>query len=878
MPLPSPRLDDRTFEQLMEEARRHVRRLSPSWTDLSPGEPGTTILEVFAYLTETLLYRVNRVPEKAYVEYLRLIGVTLDPPAAATVSLRFSRERPSSRSVTIPRGTRVTVDGSAEGAPTFSTLRAATIAEDETEVHVRAVAAELVEAELAGTGTGEAGQTVVARRPPIIRPTGDDLDLVVAVEADDATLGEMERAIEYDGRAFRVWREVEHFVEREDENPYVYVCDRASGSVTFAPRVRIRETTGELQPLPEALAASVEAGREIRLWYRVGGGPEGNVAANMLTTLKDSIPGVAVTNPEPASGGRAGETIENALLRGPQELHSLRRTVTARDYELVATRSSGAVSRARAFTRAEVWAHAAPGTVEVVLVPELADPEKATLEALRSRQAAEALERIRRELDHRRPLGTGCVVSWARYKPVSVAARIVVYREEDPDAVRGRVLQRLHKLVNPLPTDVGGGWRFGEALRASHLYEMMLAEPGVSYVDGVRMTVAESPGSDVTSLSLDRHQMSWAGGVSEPKRTWYAGSGNGVFRSLDDGAGWESVITFGDEPVTWVGSHPEVPGLLAVLTSVPDASSAGEASTAIHLSCDSGESWQRHGRLGFKVADAEWISRDGVAVLLLASAVGLYEVPADNPNPIQVQVDPDHADLGFFSITAARTAGGGLTVALGSEAKRGVYLSHRGGASGSFQHSGLEGRWVRSLAVQYAGPITYVWAGIGVDGPEDQGEGCARFRLGLAGQEAEAAGAEEWTLYEEGWRGGSCYSLAVVGSQILAGTHRAGLLTLEASETAPSWKAPDLDCDLPLRDVGRFHVIETVAASSGVILVGGARGVFKSVDGGTTYTETSGRVFDQTVTIPRTWLLCSGEHDLRVVSEDEAEARTEGDE
>ena len=102
--------------------------------------------------------------------------------------------------------------------------------------------------------------------------------------------------------------------------------------------------------MARALAAIPGAGREIRLWYRRGGGPEGNVEANTLTQLKDAITGVQVTNPSPAVGGRATETLENALVRGPQQLYSLQRAVTARDFELVALYNSRAVARAKALT------------------------------------------------------------------------------------------------------------------------------------------------------------------------------------------------------------------------------------------------------------------------------------------------------------------------------------------------------------------------------------------------------------------------------------------------------------------------------------------------------------------------------------------------
>src|SRR5690606_6794831 len=135
---------------------------------------------------------------------------------------------------------------------------------------------------------------------------------------------------------YRIWREVEDFVDFGPDR-HVYVVDRMSGVITFAPalhrRIREEESTESTLELEARVLAHVPAaGREIRVWYRRGGGPEGNVAANLLTVMKDPVAGIEVTNPEPAKGGLPGETFENALLRGPQELHSLHRAVTARDF------------------------------------------------------------------------------------------------------------------------------------------------------------------------------------------------------------------------------------------------------------------------------------------------------------------------------------------------------------------------------------------------------------------------------------------------------------------------------------------------------------------------------------------------------------------
>jgi len=89
----------------------------------------------------------------------------------------------------------------------------------------------------------------------------------------------------------------------------------------------LKNEAGEMDQRPQALAELREL-TGIRLWYFHGGGAGGNVAANTLTTLKDQIPGVSVTNPLPATGGRDEESLQNALIRGPHELHSLQRAVT----------------------------------------------------------------------------------------------------------------------------------------------------------------------------------------------------------------------------------------------------------------------------------------------------------------------------------------------------------------------------------------------------------------------------------------------------------------------------------------------------------------------------------------------------------------------
>jgi hypothetical protein len=867
MSLRSPNLDDRRFEDLVEEGRRHIALSCREWTDLSPGDPGIVILEVFAYLTDILLYRLNRLPEKAYIEFLRLIGVRLHPPAAAGVHLRFRLARSQNHPVDIPKGTRITTgrsDSEAE-SPVFVTTEKATIEAGDTEKEIFALHCDLIEAELAGVGTSLPGLFVKVNRPPIIAPSGDQLDLVVGVEAAAEELaGISEAAVEYGGKAYRIWREVDNF-NNLGEDRFVYVADRLTGMIYFAPSVRMGSPEGPLQSTPQALAEIPPAEREIRVWYRRGGGPNGNVTANLLTTLKDPLPGVEVTNLKPATGGREAESVDDALQRGPQELHSLHRAVTARDFELIAKQSSGGVDRVHAFTKAMLWSHATPGTVEVLLVPHIPESQRVNewvkAEVLKDHETEAARRQIQEALDERKPLGTTCLVNWVRYKPVRVRARVRVYREEAPAAVRKRVLQRLYRTITPLSSPPGSqGWTFGKPLTSWDIYKIIDEEPGVSSVSQVRMVVDEVPDQNVKALCADSFQ----------PHTCYAGAGDSIFRSTNDGVGWESIGRFPGEIIVSVKSFPREastqrrPGLLAVATQLSEP----ERGSALHISHDCGETWEIGLRTTFFVNELAWVEREYVPVLLLATEKGLYELAIhEGAQPFQVLVEPQRTSLGFYSVAVSTDVWGGTCVAVAARGDEGVFISDEGGKPETFRFIGLKKEMVRRLVFHHYAPHRYLWACTAAIG-DDAGKGCFRWKI---------TGAEEnpegWIPYRKGWNAGSCRDLTFQGTIAMAASLRGGVLRLDITAPEPVWTQPDINCKLPLRAVERlFQPIDAVSTDplANYMLAGGIAGIYCSRDLAKNYEHVSSREFPERVTLPSTWLFCSAEHEIKVESEDEA--------
>ncbi len=117
MTLPAPRLDDRSFQDLVDDAKRFIQKRCPEWTDHNVSDPGVTLIEAFAWMTDLTLYRLNRVPDRLYLKFLELLGVTLFPPKAASVEVDFMLSTVNPDTVTIERNTLVSTARTASEPP-----------------------------------------------------------------------------------------------------------------------------------------------------------------------------------------------------------------------------------------------------------------------------------------------------------------------------------------------------------------------------------------------------------------------------------------------------------------------------------------------------------------------------------------------------------------------------------------------------------------------------------------------------------------------------------------------------------------------------------------------------------------------------------------
>jgi hypothetical protein len=89
MPLQPPDLDSRTYDDILRDLQFRIPRYTKEWTNYNDSDPGTTLLQLFAWLSEQMLYQMNQVPMRNYVKFLKLLGQELQPAQPARARLTF---------------------------------------------------------------------------------------------------------------------------------------------------------------------------------------------------------------------------------------------------------------------------------------------------------------------------------------------------------------------------------------------------------------------------------------------------------------------------------------------------------------------------------------------------------------------------------------------------------------------------------------------------------------------------------------------------------------------------------------------------------------------------------------------------------------------
>jgi hypothetical protein len=132
MPLAPPVIDDRRFAQLVDETLARAQVHTPEWTNFNQSDPGVTLVQLFSFLTENILYRANLTPERQRIKFLRLLRVPLAAASAAQGLVSIRNDRAPARTETVPGDLEVRA-----GAVPFVTQFALDVLPVESRVYFR---------------------------------------------------------------------------------------------------------------------------------------------------------------------------------------------------------------------------------------------------------------------------------------------------------------------------------------------------------------------------------------------------------------------------------------------------------------------------------------------------------------------------------------------------------------------------------------------------------------------------------------------------------------------------------------------------------------------------------------------------------------------
>jgi uncharacterized phage protein gp47/JayE len=453
----------RDYESLLQAMRDQIPRKLAQWTDFTnEADFGNVLLQLFAHIGDILSYYQDRVANESFlgtartrrsvIEHLRLIGYELGTAAPAAASLTVTVPGSVTSVVTIDKGDAFATR-SEKGRPSvrfeytrdsaltidFGAITADPATGRKVVTGVPVEEGRLIESEVLGTSDGSPNQRFPLAHPKAIlgrlnvaQPTGQDVRVLTTL-----------------GGSVDVWTRQESlaFSQTGRDDYFVEVDENDKATVVFG--------DGRFGAVPRQ-------GAQVVVTYRVGGGPAGNVLAGTVTTVVDAprlaLLGAKVSNPAPATGGADREDIAHAVRQAPAVFRSLRRAVTAADFEALALSYKG-VGKVRAV--ATGW-----NEVTLYVAPEGGGKVSDVLEA-----------GLQGYFEDKRMLSQIVEVSDVDYVPIFVTAEIAVQSFSVPADVLAAVRQAAAAL---LAFDRVG---FGQTVYLSRFYEDSQSVPGVVFVN-----------------------------------------------------------------------------------------------------------------------------------------------------------------------------------------------------------------------------------------------------------------------------------------------------------------------------------------------------------------------------------------------------------
>lgn len=342
-----------------------------------------------------------------------------------------------------------------------------------------------VENETLGSSDGSQSQTFVTANPPVIDETVwvDELDALSEGrrrELREAETPAVETTADGDGslQAFWVeWAGVSDLLDSDEDDRH-YTVDRTAGEITFGNGIR-----GRIPPRGQD---------NVRISYRTGGGPGGNVDVGAVAELKSSLQFVdSVTNPAPGTGGASAESTDRVVSRAPKQLRDRDRAVTEVDYERIAMDAARRLARVKCIPDMNRAGESEPGWVTLLIVPN--DPRPKPFPSIGLK------EQVWEAVSDRAPAtvvaADRLIVRGPTYVEVTVETDLVAEGRGSVATLEESVTGEIEAFLHPLSGgEEGEGWAFGELPAMSDLYALVEGVDGVDHVTELSIRFEPSEG------------------------------------------------------------------------------------------------------------------------------------------------------------------------------------------------------------------------------------------------------------------------------------------------------------------------------------------------------------------------------------------------
>ena len=453
----------RDYDSFLQSMRALIPEKLPEWTDYqSEADFGNVLLELFAHMGDILSYYQDRVANESFlgtaqerrsvIQHLRLIGYTLSTATPASATLTLSVPATVTNVMTIRPGDAFATKSQPERPSVrfeYTGKHDLVIDWEELDVNPATNRREyiglpveegrLLKDQVLGTADGTPNQRyTLAHSGLILRSLGQGRTINEDIVLFTDLGGVVEKWTLQESLAF----------SREGQRDYVIEIDEDD-------RATLIFGDGVLGAIPAP-------GAILRATYRVGGGSQGNVAAKTIETIIDApellLLGGKVTNPMPATGGAARESIAHAVSHAPQVFRSLKRAVTAQDYEALALDFKGV---GKVLAEGTSW-----NVVTLFVAPAGGGHVSDVLEA-----------NLLAYFEDKRPISTIIEIEDVDYVPIYVTAQVGVKSYYNRDDVKEQVQQAVSKLL------AFENVNFQQTVYLSKFYEAIEAIDGVAFVN-----------------------------------------------------------------------------------------------------------------------------------------------------------------------------------------------------------------------------------------------------------------------------------------------------------------------------------------------------------------------------------------------------------